>query len=292
MAEVISVPSAAVRTRQRSAPRRRPGDRSGERRSAGPPLAGTAPRSRVAVLGYASVSGPAGSVKSEELKRQADVIARECERRGLALLELVGEREPQNGRALERPGLSYALERIAAREAQGLVVSDLSRLTHSAADLGSIIEWFTSARARLVAVAHALDTEDEAGRLAANMLVEVSGWERERLSERTRQGLKAARLNGRGGGRPAVTDDPGLRDRILRMRAHGMTLQAIADTLNAEGVPTLRGGAKWRHSSVQTAAGYKRPTKRSARDRLPAPDPPGPKHETDNPDERGEPWAR
>jgi hypothetical protein len=37
-----------------------------------------------------------------------------------------------------------------------------------------------------------------------------------------------------------------------------MTLQAIADRLNAEGVPTVRGGAKWRPSSVQAAAGYKR----------------------------------
>jgi hypothetical protein len=43
------------------------------------------------------------------------------------------------------------------------------------------------------------------------------------------------------------------------MRASGMTLQAIADTLNGEGVPTLRGGAKWRPSSVQAATGYKRP---------------------------------
>jgi hypothetical protein len=39
-----------------------------------------------------------------------------------------------------------------------------------------------------------------------------------------------------------------------------MTLQAIADTLNGEGIPTVRGGARWRPSSVQTAAGYKRPT--------------------------------
>ena len=37
-----------------------------------------------------------------------------------------------------------------------------------------------------------------------------------------------------------------------------MTLQAIADVLNEEGVPTQRGGAKWRPSSVQSAAGYKR----------------------------------
>ena len=48
------------------------------------------------------------------------------------------------------------------------------------------------------------------------------------------------------------------------MRASGMTLQAIADTLNSEGVPTLRGGSEWRPSSVQAATGYKRPGRHAA----------------------------
>jgi hypothetical protein len=61
----------------------------------------------------------------------------------------------------------------------------------------------------------------------------------------------------RGGG--SVKDQPALQQRIAAMRESGMTLQAIADTLNGEGVPTVRGGARWRPSSVQTAAGYKRP---------------------------------
>jgi hypothetical protein len=43
------------------------------------------------------------------------------------------------------------------------------------------------------------------------------------------------------------------------MRNAGMTLQAIADRLNQEGVPTVRGGAMWRPSSVQASLGYKRP---------------------------------
>jgi hypothetical protein len=49
-----------------------------------------------------------------------------------------------------------------------------------------------------------------------------------------------------------------------------MTLQAIADVLNAEGVPTPRGGAQWRPSSVQTAAGYKRRSRAKKTDDLPA----------------------
>ena len=48
------------------------------------------------------------------------------------------------------------------------------------------------------------------------------------------------------------------------MRARGMSLQAISDVLNAEGVPTLRGGTHWRPSSVQAATGYKRPPAKPA----------------------------
>ena len=48
-----------------------------------------------------------------------------------------------------------------------------------------------------MAAAQELDTGQEDGRLAARTLIEVSGWERERLSERTQKGLEAARLGGR-----------------------------------------------------------------------------------------------
>jgi DNA invertase Pin-like site-specific DNA recombinase len=244
-------------------PERRNRGPSGERLTAnGASLAAVlpsgAPDGGIPVVGYASVSGPGGA-GSLELKQQAEQIESECERRGLVLLEVVGEREPTNGgKAPDRPGLAYALERISAREAKGLVVSELSRLTHSAADLGTIIEWLSRSDARLVAAANSLDTDDHEGRLAAELLIEISSWERDRISERTRSGLQAARLSGRLTGRAAVTDDPDLSERITKMRAGGMTLQAIADQLNKEGVPTVRGGTKWRHSSVQAAAGYRR----------------------------------
>jgi DNA invertase Pin-like site-specific DNA recombinase len=210
------------------------------------------------MLGYAVVSAPEGSVGRGELTEQAEAIAAECSRRGLELVELVREREPRNGKGLERPGLGYACARIKAGEARGLIVSELSRLSRSAAELGEIVGWFMRSGARLVAVAQGLDTDRPEGRLAARTLIQVSGWERQRLSERTRSGLRAARDQGGRRGRPAVADDRELRERIVAMRAEGMTLQAIADRLNEEGVPTVRGGAMWRPSSVQGAVGYKR----------------------------------
>ncbi|MEK6327849.1 MAG: peptidoglycan-binding protein [Actinomycetota bacterium] len=74
--------------------------------------------------------------------------------------------------------------------------------------------------------------------------------------EHTRKGLQAPR-NGRPRGRPALADDPELVERISQMRAQGMTLQAIADRLNEEGVPTVRGGVEWRPSSVRGGLGSK-----------------------------------
>jgi DNA-binding NarL/FixJ family response regulator len=50
-----------------------------------------------------------------------------------------------------------------------------------------------------------------------------------------------------------AADLPELRERVAAMRADGLTLQAIADRLNEEGVPT-RSGGKWRPSSVQPLA--------------------------------------
>ena len=265
-----AVLAAAVRRRHHGQAAERDRVPAGQRRVAGgasaarespvgtsaPDLPDGARADGLPVVGYAIVRGGGGD---REFRQQAEAIARECERRGLELLELVREREPAVGEGL-RPGLGHALERISSRQAQGLVVAEFSRLTSSAAELGAIIQWLTHYGARLVVAEHALDTESEAGRLAARILVKVLGWERERLSERTRKGLRAAvRGNGRTGGRPAVTGDPELRERIRRMRAEGMSLQAIADRLNEDGVPTFRGGSKWRHSSVQAAAGYKRP---------------------------------
>jgi DNA invertase Pin-like site-specific DNA recombinase len=168
----------------------------------------------------------------------------------------VREREPRNGKAGERPGLGYALSRIAGRQAEALIVADLSALSPSVPGLGRVLESLLTSGMRVIAVAQGIDTGEPKGLFAVRTLIEVSGWERERLSERTRNGLRAA-ANGKG--RPKVADDPELSALIVRMRTEGMTLQAIADRLNAEGVATVRGGAEWRPSSVQAAAGYHRP---------------------------------
>jgi DNA invertase Pin-like site-specific DNA recombinase len=217
------------------------------------PAAGPAVRA----LGYASTR-EAGEDGGDELEAQRVEIERRCEQLGCELVELVADREPKDGKAFDRPGLSHALERIAAGDASCLVISGLERISRSVSELGTLVHWLEENGIRLVAADIELDTASAAGRGTARALASVADMERDRLSERTRKGLAAARAKRHAAGDTAATDWTALRKRIAGMRADGMTLQAIADALNEEGVPTQRGGAKWRPSSVQTAAGYKR----------------------------------
>jgi DNA invertase Pin-like site-specific DNA recombinase len=191
---------------------------------------------------------------SPEGRYQARRIASACEARGMVLHKLVGDVRSYSGPDLERPALVHALAMLEADEASCLVVTGLDRLSRSAANLGTVIDWLAELGARLIVIDIDLDTSTEEGRVAARALVRVGALEREHGDQEP-----GALPRVRPGGRPAVADRPLLQRRIATMRASGMTLQAIADTLNREGVPTLRGGSEWRPSSVQAAVGYKRP---------------------------------
>jgi DNA invertase Pin-like site-specific DNA recombinase len=84
----------------------------------------------------------------------------------------------------------------------------------------------------------------------AHVLATFAQFERRLIAERTKAALAVKKAQGVRLGRPASIPDK-LAKRIVRMRENGMTLQAICDTLNAEGVPTARGGARWRPTSLR-----------------------------------------
>lgn len=216
------------------------------------------------VIGYVRKS-IAENGTGHSLDAQAAAIRAEVVRRGWTLVKLIPD-DGYSGRDTHRPGLTEALERVAAGDADGVVAAKLDRISRSVVDFGTLLDWFRDADATLVALDVGVDTSTPAGRLVANVMASVAEWERETIAARTRDGLKVAASKGR---RPAPAVVGELRDRIRAMREANATYQAIADTLNAEGVPTLRGASIWRVSSVQSAAGYRRPAKRRRPAELP-----------------------
>jgi DNA invertase Pin-like site-specific DNA recombinase len=204
---------------------------------------------RIAVIGYASVTDDERS-DSRHVEEQADAIASLCDEHGWDLVEVVRDVEPAVDRPLERPGVRYAFDRIGRGDASCLVAAELGRLSHSPADLSRILEALGTSGARLVAIDVGLDTASPDARVAINALTAMGD-----RSEATRTPARAAALRAvqaQTAGR--VAEDPiAVKQRIARMREGGMTLQAIADQLNDEAVPTLGGGTKWRPSSVRYA---------------------------------------
>jgi DNA invertase Pin-like site-specific DNA recombinase len=166
--------------------------------------------------------------------------------------------EGASAKTLERPGLMDALALIAAGKADGLVVAKLDRLTRSVIDFAMLLEWFEAAGAALIALDFDLDTGTPSGRLIGQIMAAVAEWERSTIAQRTKDGLAAARAQGKPTGRPAVADRPELADQIRRLKEDDLSLQQICDRLNAEGVATARGASEWKKSAVQSILGYKR----------------------------------
>jgi DNA invertase Pin-like site-specific DNA recombinase len=84
----------------------------------------------------------------------------------------------------------------------------------------------------------------------AHVLATFAQFERRLIGQRTREALAVKKQQGVRLGRPHSIS-PKLARRIRAMRTRGMTLQAICDRLNHEEVPTPRGGATWRPTSLR-----------------------------------------
>lgn len=224
--------------------------------------------SRPRVVGYIRVSTAEQADSGLGLDAQRHELTRMAEFLDYELVDVIAD-EGRTGANLKRPGIRKALRMIANREVDGLVVAKLDRLSRSTADSAQLFHWFQEAEARLVLLDFRMDTGSLEGSVVAGFMALMAEWERKVIASRTKASLAALRRQGKPISRPAVIDQPELAARVRRMRGRDLTMQEICDVLNREGVPTPRGGALWRPSSLQTVLGYQRPPRRRPRTTLP-----------------------
>lgn len=201
------------------------------------------------VVGYVRVSTEEQGASGAGLDAQRRAIRAEASRRKWQLVAV--ERDVVSGRSLKnRPGLARALALCASGEVDGIVVSKLDRLSRSLIDFASLIQEAQRVGFNIVALDLGVDLSTPSGEFLANVMASAAQWERRIIGERTRDALASRRAAGIRLGRPPQGDDA-ISRRIQKMRAAGATLQSISDSLNRQGVPTLRGGTEWRPSSVR-----------------------------------------
>ena len=207
------------------------------------------------VVGYARVSTEEQGLSGAGLAAQRRAIRAECDRRGWQLVRV--EEDVLSGRTMNRPGLTKALDACRSDEVSGVVVSRLDRLSRSLVDFAGLLAEAQTKDFNVVALDLGVDLSTPAGEFLASVMASAAQWERRIIGDRTKAALAVRREQGVTLGRPPLPKDA-LGRRVASMRRRGKTLQQIADKLNSEGVPTLRGGREWRPSSVRAVLSRKR----------------------------------
>ena len=112
------------------------------------------------------------------------------------------------GGNMERPALQRLLEDIAAGKVQTVVVYKVDRLSRSLLDFARMMDVFERHHIAFVSVTQQLNTATSMGRLVLNVLLSFAQFEREIISERTRDKIAATRRKGKwAGGRPLLGYD-------------------------------------------------------------------------------------
>lgn len=211
------------------------------------------------LLGYTRVSTDEQAASGNGLAAQRRSLEDAARYRGWTLERIVSD-EGVSAKSLDRPELIAALQSIRMGEADGLAVSKLDRLTRSVIDFALLVEWFGQQNATLVVLDLQVDTSTPSGRVMANVMASFAQFERELIAQRTREGLAQVRAQGRAISRPTIPAE--VVQQIRDLRDCGLSYQAICDELNRRGVPTARGAKRWTRSSVQSALGYRRQSRR------------------------------
>src|SRR5438445_1709751 len=101
------------------------------------------------------------------------------------------------GANMDRPALKLLLADIAMGEVNCVVVYKVDRLTRSLLDFSRIMEVLDKRGATFVSVTQQFNTTSSLGRLTLNILLSFAQFEREMISERTRDKMRAARRKGK-----------------------------------------------------------------------------------------------
>lgn len=145
------------------------------------------------IFGYARVS-----TIEQNLDRQVDQL------KEAGAEEIIQEKI--TGTKADRPQLNRLLDKL--RKDDIVLVADLTRLSRSTKDLFALVELIEGKGAYIKSLKESwLDTTTPQGRLMFTLMAGISQFERDLISQRTKEGLESARARGKVGGRKSKLDD-------------------------------------------------------------------------------------
>lgn len=143
-----------------------------------------------------------------------------------------------SGVKAHRPELDRML--VVLRKGDVVVITRLDRLGRSVQNLVELVDRFRKMGVELVVLTQGIDTTTPAGKMMFHMVAAIAEFEHDLISERTREGLKAARARGKLGGRkPSYTANQAKTARSLRA-AGEMSAEEIGRVLGVSRATVYR----------------------------------------------------
>lgn len=201
--------------------------------------------SSLKIIGYVRVSTDKQDIGPEV---QIAELQAEAKRMGYDL-HIVREDAASAATVAKRPLMVQALADMKAGKYHGLMVSKLDRLSRNMEDGTRLLADSQRQGWRIICLDLGVDTATIMGAGMYNMALNFAEIERKFIGKRTKDAmakLGETKHMGRKRQLPAETVE-----RIKAARASGESMAKIAAALNADGVPTSQGGAKWYPSSVK-----------------------------------------
>jgi DNA invertase Pin-like site-specific DNA recombinase len=213
------------------------------------------------IIGYCRVSTDKQADHGVSIEAQKAKIEAYCSLYGLELVDMIVD-AGFSAKNTNRPGLQRTLEALKRKEADGMIVHKLDRLTRSVRDLANMVDRYFTRGASLISVSEQIDTSTAAGRMVLNLITTVSQWEREAIGERTRTAMSHKKSRGEVVGELPfgyrlsrdgihIEEDPDEQRAILlvnQLKAEGLSLRQIAARLNQDKVPSR--GQRWHPTTV------------------------------------------
>ena len=168
-----------------------------------------------------------------------------------------------SGGNVDRPAFQRLMADVEEGTIDCIVVYKIDRLSRSLMDFARIMQTLEQYGVSVVSVTQQFNTTTSMGRLTLNILLSFAQFEREIISERTRDKIAAARRRGNWTGGPPVLGYDRVRDsrgsRIVVNQKEAQRVRAIYQMYLDEGsmLPTIQAIRKlgWRTKRYETAKG-------------------------------------
>ena len=132
-----------------------------------------------------------------------------------------------SGKRFDRPALAELIDH--ARPGDRLCIIRLDRLGRSLRELLETVDGLKARGIHLISLEERLDTSSAAGELVFHVFGSIAHFERRLISERTRDGIAAARKRGRTPSRPPL--DPEMVSAAQKLIAAGLSAAGAAKQL-------------------------------------------------------------